>query len=137
MDPRNPEQQDGQLPPLIAQLPAQATTVPTIIPQNLITAGTRKDCVRLRNLPTIAQVTDILTFLGEYSQFIVYQGVHMVYTAQVGALPAGEIIRQYRVFGGCLHFVNCACHTLQCHTSHLKPSLEMHFILIVLSFAWT
>ncbi|XP_046354450.1 epithelial splicing regulatory protein 1-like isoform X1 [Haliotis cracherodii] len=92
MDPRNPEQQDGQLPPLIAQLPAQATTVPTIIPQNLITAGTRKDCVRLRNLPTIAQVTDILTFLGEYSQFIVYQGVHMVYTAQ--GEPSGEAFIQ-------------------------------------------
>ena len=79
MDPRNPEQPDGQLTPLIAQLPAG---VP-IIPQSLITSGTRRDCIRLRNLPSAAQVTDILTFLGEFSQFIIYQGVHMVYTATV------------------------------------------------------
>ncbi|BFZ19205.1 hypothetical protein BsWGS_22244 [Bradybaena similaris] len=74
MDPRNPEQPE-QLTSVIAQLP-----VP-IIPQSLITSGTRRDCIRLRNLPSAAQVTDILTFLGEFSQFIVYQGVHMVYTA--------------------------------------------------------
>ncbi|KAK6178533.1 hypothetical protein SNE40_013306 [Patella caerulea] len=81
MDPRNPEQPaDSQLSPLIAQIPQQ-TTLP-MLPQNFITSGTRRDCVRLRNLPTGAQVTDILTFLGEYSQFIVYQGVHMVYTSQ-------------------------------------------------------
>ncbi|XP_055892353.1 epithelial splicing regulatory protein 1-like isoform X1 [Biomphalaria glabrata] len=77
MDPRNPEQPDSQLTPLIAQIPAG---IP-IIPQSLITSGTRRDCIRLRNLPSAAQVTDILTFLGEFSQFIIYQGVHMVYTA--------------------------------------------------------
>ena len=81
MDPRNPEPQETTLPPLIAQLPPQAQL--PYIPQNLITSGTRRDCIRLRNLPGGAQVTDILTFLGEYSQFIIYQGVHMVYTAQV------------------------------------------------------
>ncbi|XP_041376014.1 epithelial splicing regulatory protein 1-like isoform X2 [Gigantopelta aegis] len=90
MDPRNPEQPDGQL-PLIASLPQQTAQVP-IIPQNLITSGTRKDCIRLRNIPAGAQVTDILTFLGEYSQFIVYQGVHMVYTAQ--GEPSGEAFIQ-------------------------------------------
>jgi len=81
MDPRNPEPQETQLPPLIAQIPPQASL--PYIPQSMITSGTRRDCVRLRNLPGGAQVTDILTFLGEYAQFIVYQGVHMVYTAQV------------------------------------------------------
>lgn len=79
MDPRNPEQPE-QLTSVIAQLP-----VP-IIPQSLITSGTRRDCIRLRNLPSAAQVTDILTFLGEFSQFIVYQGVHMVYTATVSVM---------------------------------------------------
>ncbi|GFR79852.1 epithelial splicing regulatory protein 1/2, partial [Elysia marginata] len=77
MDPRNPEQPDSSTPALIAQLPAAFP----IIPQSLITSGTRRDCIRLRNLPSAAQVTDILTFLGEFSQFIIYQGVHLVYTA--------------------------------------------------------
>lgn len=81
MDPRNPEPQESQLPPLIAQLPPQ--TILPYIPQNLITSGTKRDCIRLRNLPGGAQVTDILSFLAEFSQFIIYQGVHMVYSAQV------------------------------------------------------
>jgi len=83
MDPRNPEPQENQvaLPPLIAQLPPQAAL--PYIPQNLITSGTKRDCIRLRNLPGGSQVTDILSFLGEFSQFILYQGVHMVYSAQV------------------------------------------------------
>ena len=51
--------------------------------QQLITIGTRKDCVRLRGLPYEAQVEHILEFLGEFAKNIVYQGVHMVYNAQV------------------------------------------------------
>ncbi|KAL4234640.1 Epithelial splicing regulatory protein 2 [Mactra antiquata] len=92
MDPRNPEPQESQvaLPPLIAQLPPQ-TALP-YIPQSLITSGTKRDCIRLRNLPSGAQVTDILSFLGEFSQFIVYQGVHMVYSAQ--GEPSGEAFIQ-------------------------------------------
>lgn len=89
MDPRNPEQPENQLPPLIAQLP---TAIP-LVPQNLITTGTRRDCIRLRNLPAGAQVPDILTFLGEFSQYIVYQGVHMVLTAQVSLILPGLIYR--------------------------------------------
>lgn len=82
MDPRNPEPVlETQLPPLIAQIPPPGSL--PYIPQSIITSGTKKDCIRLRNLPSTAQVTDLLTFLGEFSQFIVYQGVHMVYTAQV------------------------------------------------------
>jgi len=49
----------------------------------MITAGTRKDCVRLRGLPYEAQVEHILEFLGDHAKNIVYQGVHMVYNAQV------------------------------------------------------
>ncbi|KAK7469863.1 hypothetical protein BaRGS_00036141 [Batillaria attramentaria] len=89
MDPRNPEQPENHLPPLIAQLPP--TAMP-LVPQNMITAGTRRDCIRMRNLPTCAQVTDILTFLAELAQFIVYQGVHMVFTAQ--GEPSGEAFIQ-------------------------------------------
>ena len=54
-----------------------------MLPQQLITSGTQRDCIRLRGLPYEASVTDILTFLGEHSRNIVFQGVHMVYNAQV------------------------------------------------------
>jgi hypothetical protein len=54
--------------------------------QQMITIGTRKDCVRLRGLPYEAQVEHILEFLGEFAKNIVYQGVHMVYNAQVRIL---------------------------------------------------
>jgi epithelial splicing regulatory protein 1/2 len=113
MDPRNPEPQESQvaLPPLIAQLPPQ-TALP-YIPQSLITSGTKKDCIRLRNLPGGSQVTDILSFLGEFSQFIVYQGVHMVYSAQVIIVK----ITFFHVFCGivawylytCIYFENSMC----------------------------
>lgn len=64
--------------PLINQL----AQVP-LLPQHIITSGTRKDCVRLRGLPYEAQVEHILDFLGEHAKSIVLQGVHMVYNAQV------------------------------------------------------
>lgn len=57
--------------------------LPPILPQHIITSGTRKDCVRLRGLPYEALVEHILEFMGEHSKNIVYQGVHMVYNAQV------------------------------------------------------
>lgn len=63
---------------MIAQIPQ----VP-LLPQHFITSGTRKDCVRLRGLPYEAQVENILEFLGEYAKNIIFQGVHMVYNAQV------------------------------------------------------
>lgn len=83
MDPRTYEQQQ----PLIAQLPH----VP-LLPQQIITSGTRKDCIRLRGLPFEAQVEHILEFLGEHAKSIVYQGVHMVYNAQ--GQPSGEAFIQ-------------------------------------------
>lgn len=64
--------------PLIAQL----QQVP-LLPQHIITSGTRKDCIRLRGLPYEAQVEHILDFLGDFAKNIVFQGVHMVYNAQV------------------------------------------------------
>lgn len=64
--------------PLLATIPQ----VP-LLPQHIITSGTRKDCVRLRGLPYEAQVEHILEFLGEHAKNIVFQGVHMVYNAQV------------------------------------------------------
>ena len=74
MDPKTYEQQI----PLIAQVPQ----VP-LLPQHIITSGTRKDCIRLRGLPYEAQVEHILDFLGDHAKNIIFQGVHMVYNAQV------------------------------------------------------
>ena len=38
-------------------------------------------------------MTDILSFLAEFSQFIIYQGVHMVYSAQVNNLFCKPLTR--------------------------------------------
>jgi len=65
-------------PPLMPNLPQ----VP-LMSQPLIPSGSRKDCIRLRGLPYEAQVEQILEFLCEHSKNIVFQGVHMVYNAQV------------------------------------------------------
>lgn len=87
MDPKTYEQQQ----PLIAQIPQ----VP-LLPQHIITSGTRKDCIRLRGLPYEAQVEHILEFLGEHAKNIVFQGVHMVYNAQVVICSLVVGIHSYR-----------------------------------------
>ena len=51
----------------------------------VITAGTLKDCIRLRGLPYEADVEQILNFLGEHRKNIVEHGIHMVVNAQVRA----------------------------------------------------
>ncbi|XP_050293632.1 RNA-binding protein fusilli [Anthonomus grandis grandis] len=80
-------------PPATAQgLPPLPITNYPLLPQHMITSGTRKDCVRLRGLPYEAHVEHILDFLGEYAKNIVYQGVHMVYNAQ--GQPSGEAFIQ-------------------------------------------
>jgi len=84
MDPRTYEQQ----PPLIAQVPQPFP----VLPQQIITSGSRKDCIRLRGLPFEAQVEHILQFLGEMANLIKVQGVHMVINAQ--GQPSGEAFIQ-------------------------------------------
>lgn len=74
----DPKTYETPLPLPITQL----SQVP-LVPQHFITSGTRKDCIRLRGLPYEAQVEHILEFLGEHAKNIVFQGVHMVYNAQV------------------------------------------------------
>lgn len=73
-------------PPATPQLPPIPIPNYPLLPQHVITSGTRKDCVRLRGLPYEAQVEHILDFLGDYAKNIVYQGVHMVYNAQVRSI---------------------------------------------------
>ena len=65
--------------PLMPHLPNPVND----LPQQMITTGTRKDCIRLRGLPYESQVEHILEFLGDHAKNIIYQGVHMVYNAQV------------------------------------------------------
>ncbi|CAH1393304.1 unnamed protein product [Nezara viridula] len=74
-------------PPMITPLPQVA-----LLPQHIITSGTRKDCIRLRGLPYEAQVEHILEFLGEHAKNILFQGVHMVYNSQ--GQPSGEAFIQ-------------------------------------------
>lgn len=52
----------------------------------------QRDCIRLRGLPFEAQIEDVIGFLGRHSEFVLYQGVHMVYSAQ--GQPTGEAIIQ-------------------------------------------
>ncbi|KAF2357493.1 RNA recognition motif domain [Trinorchestia longiramus] len=82
------QQQQPQLPPLIAQLP----TLPPLLPQQSVTLGTRRDCIRLRGLPFEATIENVLDFLGEYAKHIQFHGVHMVYTPS--GQPSGEAFIQ-------------------------------------------
>lgn len=96
MDPKTYEQQQ----PLIAQIPQ----VP-LLPQHIITSGTRKDCIRLRGLLYEAQVEHILEFLGEHAKNIVFQGVHMVYNAQVSYFIAFFCIDNVKFILLCERFI--------------------------------
>lgn len=83
MDPKTYEQ-NAPKPPLIAQIPPAISQMP-MLPQHVITSGTEKNCIRLRGLPYEAKVEHILHFLEDFAKHIVYQGVHLVYNAQVSS----------------------------------------------------
>ena len=68
-------------PPLMPFLPP--TAAPSMPPTGFVAGQATRDCVRLRGLPFEASVTDILSFLGDFSRSIVFQGVHMVYNSAV------------------------------------------------------
>lgn len=57
-----------------------------LLPQQLMISGSRKDCIRLRGLQYEAKVEHILDFLGDFAKHIVFQGVHMIFNAQVSFL---------------------------------------------------
>ena len=72
--------------PLISHLPTTAPAVAKSFSElflQMTTAGTQKDCIQFRRLPYEADVEHILKFLGDHSQSIAYQGVQIVYNAQV------------------------------------------------------
>lgn len=52
----------------------------------------KKDCVRLRGLPYEATVQHIVQFLGDYSKFVKFHGVHMVFNNHGN--PSGEAFIQ-------------------------------------------
>jgi hypothetical protein len=54
-----------------------------LFPQQMITCGTKRDCLRIRGLPYEATVSDILSILGECSKSITFQGVHLIYNSMV------------------------------------------------------
>ncbi|MEQ2251711.1 Epithelial splicing regulatory protein 1, partial [Ilyodon furcidens] len=67
--------------PLIPVAPAPLVSVlPTV--SLLPPPGGVRDCLRLRGLPYTANIEDILTFLGEFTQDIRQHGVHMVLNQQ-------------------------------------------------------
>lgn len=78
----DPKTHEPPKPPLISQIPPPISQIP-MIPQHVITSGTEKNCIRLRGLPYEAKVEHILHFLEDFAKHIVYQGVHLVYNAQV------------------------------------------------------
>lgn len=73
---------------------APATEQPVVptLPHVAPALTSRKNCLRLRGLPYDADVKAVLGFLGEYSQAIVPQGVHMVYNSM--GRPTGEAVVQ-------------------------------------------
>lgn len=96
MDPKTYEQNTPK-PPLIAQIPPTISQMP-MLPQHVITSGTEKNCIRLRGLPYEAKVEHILHFLEDFAKHIVYQGVHLVYNAQVSSSLSEQVkhLKRYR-----------------------------------------
>jgi hypothetical protein len=92
MDPKTYEQNTPK-PPLIAQIPPSISQMP-MLPQHVITSGTEKNCIRLRGLPYESKVEHILHFLEDFAKHIVYQGVHLVYNAQVSCFDQ-FVFRQF------------------------------------------
>ncbi|XP_038069597.1 epithelial splicing regulatory protein 1-like isoform X1 [Patiria miniata] len=93
--PEGPPQANVMVPNIIH--PPQAHLIPqphpaAFVPQQLITCGMIRDCIRMRGLPFKATIEDIMRFLGETANYIRPHGVHMVYTMQGN--PTGEAFIQ-------------------------------------------
>ena len=87
--------------PLMPHLPHLGTPPPPgpaagALPQQMITRGTNRNCIRLRGLPYEANIENILEFLGEHAKKIVHMGVHMVYNVQVRNSSKTTCLRRLR-----------------------------------------
>jgi len=91
---------------LLTQFPTPMMAT-VLVPQQLITCGTTRNCLRMRGLPMEMTVADILSILGDSSRHIVYQGVHLVYNSTVNASSYLVFVRHNQkseklvgIFGG-------------------------------------
>jgi len=82
MDPRGDGRTSAGTEFTVLAVPSFPGLMSALHPQ-LITAGKRRDCVRLRGLPYETTVNDIVTFLGDHARQIMAQGVHLIYSAEV------------------------------------------------------
>ena len=106
-------------------------------PQQMITAGTKKDCIRLRGLPYEAQVEHILEFLGkDLSNNIVTQGVHMVINSQVipkVIFPSpsfyipSRMMRWNHILSIWVNFF-CNCHQMSVVTLVSRPTSKIEVL---------
>ncbi|XP_059387601.1 epithelial splicing regulatory protein 2 isoform X1 [Carassius carassius] len=82
--------------PLISTLPPPPSMVsmPVLASSPFITTGSTRDCIRLRGLPYIAAIEDILEFMGEHTIDIKPHGVHMVFNQQ--GRPSGDAFIQMK-----------------------------------------
>ncbi|KAM4736551.1 epithelial splicing regulatory protein 1 isoform 2-T3 [Anableps anableps] len=86
--------------PLIPVAPAPLVSV--LPPVSLLPPpGGVRDCLRLRGLPYTANIEDILTFLGEFTQDVRPHGVHMVLNQQ--GRPSGDCFIQMTSAERALH----------------------------------
>nr|XP_002736133.1 PREDICTED: epithelial splicing regulatory protein 2-like isoform X1 [Saccoglossus kowalevskii] len=116
--------------PLIPNGPPPTGSVP-ILPQQMITSGSVRDCIRMRGLPFSASVEDIMKFLGEFAHYIRPHGVHMVLNQQ--GRPSGDAFIQMISAEKALHAAQ------QCHRKHMGERYievfqcsgdEMNFVLM-------
>uniref|UniRef100_A0A8C5PUK8 Epithelial splicing regulatory protein 1 n=1 Tax=Leptobrachium leishanense TaxID=445787 RepID=A0A8C5PUK8_9ANUR len=75
-------------------IPLQTPPIIPVLPQPFIPPVNIRDCIRLRGLPYVATIEDILEFLGEFSADIRTHGVHMVLNHQ--GRPSGDSFIQMK-----------------------------------------
>ncbi|XP_076856179.1 epithelial splicing regulatory protein 2 isoform X1 [Brachyhypopomus gauderio] len=81
--------------PLISTLPPPPMVpMPVLATPPFMSAGSSRDCVRLRGLPYAAAIEDILEFMGEHTIDIKPHGVHMVLNQQ--GRPSGDAFIQMK-----------------------------------------
>ncbi|XP_077983480.1 epithelial splicing regulatory protein 1-like isoform X1 [Glandiceps talaboti] len=117
--------------PLIPNGPPAPTSSVPMLPQQMITTGSVRDCIRMRGLPFAATVEDIMKFLGEFAHYIRPHGVHMVLNQQ--GRPSGDAFIQMISAEKALQAAQ------QCHRKHMGERYievfqcsgdEMNFVLM-------